>query len=308
MDWLNAGVQGVLLGGQYALLACGLSLIFGVMRIVNLAHGVLAVLAAYLSLVLVQQGLPLWLAVLVVVPVFAALGYAVQRGLFNPALAQVRGHTAGSRGGSARGGSSRGAGELAPLLVSFGVAVALTSLLQEVFSADTRKIPTGGLASAGVPLGPLSVGLLPLITLVVAVAVIAGVQLFLARTATGRAMRAVADDAGAAALTGVDPKHMYAVATALAFATLALAGVFVGMSTQFSPGYGDLVLLFAFEAVIIGGLGSLWGTLAGGVVLGVAQTIGAQIDPQSGVLAGHLVFLAVLVVRPGGLLPRSVPA
>ncbi|MFE7509272.1 branched-chain amino acid ABC transporter permease [Promicromonospora sp. NPDC057488] len=299
MDWLNAGVQGVLLGGQYALLACGLSLIFGVMRIVNLAHGVLAVLAAYLSLVLVQQGLPLWLAILVVVPVFAALGYAVQRGLFNPALAQVR------AGGA---GAGRGAGELAPLLVSFGVAVALTSLLQEVFSADTRKIPTGDLASTGVPLGPLSVGLLPLITLVVAVAVIAGVQLFLARTPTGRAMRAVADDAGAAAMTGVDPKHMYAVATALAFATLALAGVFVGMSTQFSPGYGDLVLLFAFEAVIIGGLGSLWGTLAGGVVLGMAQTIGAQIDPQSGVLAGHLVFLAVLVVRPGGLLPRSVPA
>ncbi|MFD7309332.1 branched-chain amino acid ABC transporter permease [Promicromonospora sp. NPDC059942] len=301
MDWLNAGVQGVLLGGQYALLACGLSLIFGVMRIVNLAHGVLAVLAAYLSLVLVQQGLPLWLAVVVVVPVFAALGYAVQRGLFNPALAQVRGS------GEARQGAP-GAGELAPLLVSFGVAVALTSLLQEVFSADTRKIPTGDLASAGVPLGPLSVGLLPLITLVVAAAVIAGVQVFLARTATGRAMRAVADDAGAAAMYGVDPKHMYAVATALAFATLALAGVFVGMSTQFSPGYGDLVLLFAFEAVIIGGLGSLWGTLLGGIVLGLAQTVGAQIDPQSGVLAGHLVFLAVLVVRPGGLLPRSVPA
>jgi branched-chain amino acid transport system permease protein len=293
MDWLNAGVQGVLLGGQYALLACGLSLIFGVMRIVNLAHGVLAVLAAYLSLVLVQQGLPLWLATAVVVPVFAALGYAVQRGLFNPALAQVR---------------SRTSGELAPLLVSFGVAVVLTNLLQEVFSADTRKIPTGGLASAGLPLGELSIGVLPLLTLVVATTVIAGVQLFLARTATGRAMRAVADDAEAAAMTGVDPKHMYAAATALAFATLALAGVFVGMSTQFSPGYGDLVLLFAFEAVIIGGLGSLWGTLAGGVVLGLAQTIGAQIDPQSGVLAGHLVFLAVLVVRPGGLLPRSVQA
>lgn len=299
MDWLNAGVQGVLLGGQYALLACGLSLIFGVMRIVNLAHGVLAVLAAYLSLVLVQQGLPLWLAVVVVVPVFAALGYAVQRGLFNPALAQV---------GRDAAGGARGAGELAPLLVSFGVAVALTNLLQEVFSADTRKIPTGDLASAGLPVGALSVGVLPLITLPVAVAVIVAVQLFLARTATGRAMRAVADDAGAAAMSGVDPRHMYAVATALAFATLALAGVFVGMSTQFSPGYGDLVLLFAFEAVIIGGLGSLWGTLAGGMVLGLAQTIGAQIDPQSGVLAGHLVFLAVLVVRPGGLMPRSVQA
>lgn len=299
MDWLNAGVQGVLLGGQYALLACGLSLMFGVMRIVNLAHGALAVLAAYLSLVLVQRGLPLWLAIVVVVPVFAALGYAVQRGLFNPALAQL------GRGGP---GDARGAGELAPLLVSFGVAVVLTNLLQEVFSADTRKIPTGGLASAGLALGDLSVGVLPLITLAVATAAIAAVQLFLARTATGRAMRAVADDAGAAAMMGVDPRHMYAVATAVAFATLALAGVFVGMSTQFSPGYGELVLLFAFEAVIIGGLGSLWGTLLGGMALGLAQTIGAQVDPQSGVLAGHLVFLAVLVVRPGGLMPRSVQA
>lgn len=290
MDWLNAGVQGVLLGGQYALLACGLSLIFGVMRIVNLAHGALAVLAAYLTLVLVEQGLGLWLAIVVVVPVFAALGYAVQRGLFNPALA--------------RGGS----GELSPLLVSFGVAVVLTNVLQEVFHADTRKIPTGDLASAGLAVGDLSIGVLPLIALVVATAVIAAVQLFLARTATGRAMRAVADDAEATSMLGVDPKHLYAVATALAFATLALAGVFVGVSTQFSPGYGDVVLLFAFEAVIIGGLGSLWGTLAGGVVLGLAQTIGAQVDPQSGVLAGHLVFLAVLVIRPGGLMPRSVPA
>lgn len=297
MDWLNAVVQGVLLGGQYALLACGLSLMFGVMRIVNLAHGVLAVLAAYLSLVLVQRGLPLWLAVVVVVPVLAALGYAMQRGLLNPALAQVRG-----RG---PGGST---GDLAPLLVSFGIAVALSNLLQEVFSADLRNIPTGGLASAGLPVGGLSVGALPLLTLGVAAAVVAAVQLFLARTATGRAMRAVADDAGAAAMVGVDPRHLYAVATALAFATLALAGVFVGMSSQFSPGYGDLVLLFAFEAVIIGGLGSLWGTLAGGVVLGLAQTVGAQIDPQSGVLAGHLVFLVVLLVRPGGLMPRRAPA
>jgi branched-chain amino acid transport system permease protein len=299
MDWLNAGVQGVLLGGQYALLACGLSLIFGVMRIVNLAHGVLAVLAAYLTLVLAQQGLALWLAVVLVVPVFALLGYAAQRGLFNPALARA--------GGNDRGGS-RGAGELAPLLVSFGVAIMLTNLLQEVFSADTRKLPTGSLASAGLPLGDLSVGVLPLITLAVATAAIAAVQLFLARTATGRAMRAVADDAGAAAMLGVDPRHLYAVATALAFATVAIAGVFLGMSTQFSPGYGELVLLFAFEAVIIGGLGSLWGTLVGGIVLGLAQTIGAQLDPQSGVLAGHLVFLAVLVVRPAGLMPRSVQA
>lgn len=288
MDWINAVLQGVLLGGQYALLACGLSLIFGVMRIVNLAHGVLAVASAYLALWLVQQtGMPAFLTIVIVIPVLAVVGYAIQRGLFNPALRH---------------------GELSPLLVSFGLAVIGANLLQEIFTADSRKISIGDLSTASVELGGLRLGVFSLLTLVVAVGVIVGLQLYLSHTRIGRAMRATKDDPEAATLMGIDERHMYALATAIAIGTVALAGVFLGMSTQFSPTYGDLVLIFAFEAVIIGGLGSLWGTLLGGLVLGVAQTVGAQIDPAYGVLAGHLVFLVVLLFRPQGLLPKVVAA
>jgi branched-chain amino acid transport system permease protein len=289
MTWVNAVLQGLLLGGQYALLACGLSLMFGVMRIVNLAHGVIAVLAAYVALTWVQEfgGSP-FLSLAVVLPLFAALGYALQRGLFNRALPQ---------------------GELSPLLVSFGLAIIGANLIQEVWSPDTRSIGIGNLGTDSIHLGgDLSIGVFSLLTFVLSVVVIAGIQLFLGRTRVGRAMQATRDDAEAARLMGIDDGHLYGLATALAVATVALAGVFLGMSTQFSPGYGDLVLIFAFEAVIIGGLGSLWGTLLGGLVLGVAQVVGAQVDPSYGVLAGHLVFLAVLVVRPSGLMPKVVTA
>jgi len=289
VEWVNAVVQGLLLGGQYALLACGLSLVFGVMRVVNLAHGVLAVAAAYVALSLVDSwSFALLPAAAVTVALFAALGYAIQRALFNPALGQ---------------------GELAPLLVSFGLAVVVTNLLQEGFSADSQNIDVGSLRTDSLRItDDLSVGLLSLLTLACGVVVIAAVQLFLARTRTGRAMRATSDDAGTAALMGIDNRHTYAVATAIAIAMVALAGLFLGVSTQFTPTYGDLVLIFAFEAVIIGGLGSLWGTLAGGLVLGVAQTVGAQVEPAYGVLAGHLVFLVVLMVRPSGLVAKAVRA
>ncbi|MET0930786.1 MAG: branched-chain amino acid ABC transporter permease [Aeromicrobium sp.] len=289
MDWVNAVVQGVLLGGQYTLLACGLSLIFGVMRIVNLAHGALAVASAYLVLYLVDEaGLPLAVSLVLAVAVAAAVGYLLQRGLLNAALSR---------------------GELAPLLVTFGLAVIVVNVLQETASANSRSIDIGDLGTASIRIvSGLSIGVFSLITLAVAVVVITGIQLFLARTRVGRAMRATSDDREAAQLMGIDDRHLYALATAIAVGSVALAGAFIGMSTQFTPGYGDLVLIFAFEAVIIGGLGSLWGTLLGGLVLGVAQTVGAQIDPAYGVLFGHLVFLAVLAFRPSGLMPKMVTA
>lgn len=289
MSWVNAVVQGLLLGGQYALLACGLSLVFGVMRIVNLAHGALAVAAAYAVLWLAEAaGLPLLAAVVVATVAFAALGYLLQRGLLDRALRQ---------------------GELAPLLVTFGLAIIVVNGLQELGTADSRSIDIGGLATDSVTLvDGLAIGVFSLLHLVVAVAVIVAVSLFLGRTRTGRAMRATSDDPDAARLMGIDDRHTYALATAIAVGTVAVAGALLGMSTQFTPGYGDLVLIFAFEAVIIGGLGSLWGTLLGGLVLGVAQTVGAQVEPAYGVLVGHLVFLAVLAVRPQGLMPRTVTA
>ncbi len=289
MNTVNAVVQGVLLGGLYALVAAGLSLVFGVMRIVNLAHGVLAVLAAYGALLLGEHlGWNPFLSLLVVVPAMAALGYLLQRALLDRAL---------------RGG------ELAPLLVTFGLAIVLQNLLLETFSADTQRLDVGSLGSASIRIADgLAIGWFPLLAAAVGVLVIAGLGQFLARTRTGRAMRATSDDQEAAQLMGIDNRRLYAVATAIALGTVALAGGFLGSRSTFDPGAGATTLIFAFEAVVIGGLGALWGTLLGGVVLGVAQGLGAAIDPAYGVLAGHLVFLAVLAVRPRGLLPSAVTA
>jgi len=289
MDWINAAAQGVLLGGFYALLASGLSFLFGVMRIANLAHGASVVLSAYLALwVLELTGVPWFVTLIVVVPLIAALGWVLQLSVLNRAL---------ERGG------------LAPILVTFGLAVALSSLIQELFSADSRSIPAPGLGEASIAVAPgLAIGVLPLLTFGIGILVIVVLQLFLARTRLGRAIRAASDDASAAQLMGIDTKRIFALAAALAMATVAVAGVVLGLRTQFTPVYGNLVLIFAFEAVIIGGLGSLWGTLAGGLILGLAQTIGAQIFPGYGVLIGHLVFLVLLAARPSGLLPKAVTA
>ena len=282
MTLLNAVVQGVLLGGLYALFACGLSLVFGVMRLVNLAHGDFSVLAAFLAVVLVSEvDMPVAATLLVVVPLLAAVGYLVQRGLLQRTV---------------------GAGPLPSLLVTFGLAVVLQNLLQELFSADQRRLQAGSIETASVRLTDgLSIGYLPLAVFLLAVAVLAGLSLFLHRTDLGRVMRATSDDPETVQLMGVDQKAVYGLAGAIAFASVALAGVLNGVGTSFSPVSGPTLLIFAFEAVIIGGLGSLWGTLLGGVVLGVAQNVGAWIDPAQQVLAGHLVFLLVLALRPRGL-------
>jgi branched-chain amino acid transport system permease protein len=289
MTWVNAALQGILLGGLFGLFAAGLSLVFGVMRLVNLAHGDMAVLAAFGAVVVVAAtGIPPLLTLLAVVPVLALLGYLLQRFLLNRTV---------------------GADPLPSLLVTFGLAVIVQNVLLEAFSADTRGLDVGGLATAALSLpGGLRIGWYALLTFAVAVAIIAGLQVFLSNSSQGRALRATADDPEVARLVGLDSRHVYAAASALAFATVAVAGVFLAARTSFTPTSGSALLIFAFEAVIIGGLGSLWGTLAGGVILGMAQTVGSQVDPALGVLVGHLVFLAVLAIRPQGLLPQVVTA
>jgi branched-chain amino acid transport system permease protein len=289
MQWINAIVQGVLLGGLYALLAAGLSLMFGVMRIVNLAHGALAVLAAYIGLAVVQAtGVSPFLAIAVVVPIMAGVGYVLQWGIFNRALSQ---------------------GGLAPLLAAFGLSVVITQLLQLSFTADSKSLPTGDLSIASIQITPeLSIGVLPLLTFVVGVLVILALQLFISKAPLGRAMRAASDDPDTVKLMGIDNRQVYALSTAIALGTVGLAGMFLGIRGNFDPYYGQAMLIFAFEAVIIGGLGSLWGTLIGGVVLGTAQAIGSQVNPSYGVLVGHLVFLLILAFRPSGLLPKAVTA
>ena len=287
MDWVNAVVQGLLLGGLYSLFATGLSLVFGIMRVVNLAHGDFIILASFAAVALVDAtGVDPFVSLLAVVPLMFGLGYAVQRGLLARALDR---------------------GSLPPLLVTFGLSIIIQNALLQIFSADDRRLQIGALGTASVGIGgQLAVGWYPLLVFAVGASVIALLQLLFSRTGIGRAFRATADDPETARLMGIDHRHTYALAVATAFAIVGLAGVLLGMRTTFSPDVGPGRLLIAFETVVIGGLGSLWGTLAGGVILGVAQTIGGKVDPAYRELAGHLVFLAVLAVRPQGLFGRAV--
>ena len=284
MEWVNALVQGTLLGGLYALFAAGLSLIFGVMRLVNIAHGDLIVLAAYLGLsVTAVLGIHPLLALIVVAPAMAIIGYALQRGILNQTL---------------------GKDILPPLLVTFGLSVIIQNALLEAYTADPQKMNSGALDTASVSAGGLSLGVLPVLTFVIAVVVIATLQWIFYRTALGRAFRATSDNQEVAQLMGLNRRHIFGLAMALALGVTAIAGIMLGIRTSFDPSIGGGRLIFGFEAVIIGGLGSLWGTLAGGVILGIAQTIGAKIDPGWQLLAGHIAFLVILALRPNGLFPK----
>lgn len=279
-------VQGLLLGGLYALFALGLSLMFGVMRLTNTAQGDFIVLAAFAAITAsaVLGWSPLSVA-LVLAPLAFGFGYAVQRWVLNGTL---------------------GKDPLPSLVVTFGLSIVIQNALLETFSADPRALDSGGLNLDSVQLGGgLAVGTLPLLILAAAVACTAGLQQLFQRTALGRAFRAVSDDREIAELMGLDARKVYALATAIAFLVIALAGLFQAMRTTVAPSDGPLLLLFAFEAVIIGGMGSFWGTFVGALVLGVTQQIGFRIDPGWGIWFGHLMFLAVLLVRPQGLFPKT---
>jgi branched-chain amino acid transport system permease protein len=284
---LETVIQGVLLGGLYTLFALGQSLMFGVMRLTNTAQGDFIILGAFAVIagVSLSGDAASWLVALAVLPVAFAFGYALQRCVLNGTL---------------------GKDPLPSLVVTFGLSIVIQNLLLELFSADPRAIETGGLNTQGVALGEsLSLGVLPLIVLAIAVIATGALQWLFARTALGRSFRAVSDDREIAELMGLDAKKVYAFATAIAFVLIAIAGALQGMRTTVSPSDGPLLLLFAFEAVIIGGMGSFWGTLAGAMILGITQQIGFRLDPGWGIWFGHIVFLVVLVLRPQGLFPKT---
>lgn len=286
LEWLNTIVQGVLLGGLYGMFAMGLSLIWGVMRLVNIAHGDFILLGAYLALAFGETaGLHPLAALPAVVVLMFVLGFVLQRGVLNRTL---------------------GKGLLPPLLVTFGLSIVVQNLLLQFYSADSKALSAEGLTTASLRLGDtLTVGWFPLGVFLAALLMGLGLQTLFARTAFGRALRATSDDQETVQLVGVDEKRMYALAMGLAFAMMGLAGVLLGMRTSFSPTDGPANLLFAFEAVVIGGLGSFWGTFAGGILLGVAQTVGFRLDPGWGLLVGHFVFLGVLLFKPEGLFPKT---
>jgi branched-chain amino acid transport system permease protein len=284
--WVNDIIQGILLGGLYALFAAGLSLVFGVMRLVNLAHGDFSILAAYIALAIVGslKVNPFYTIILVML-VMGIFGYVVQRGLFNFAM---------------------DAGPMPAILCTFGIAIIIQNLLLEGFTANSKGLDAGSIENAVIKISEqVTIGWFPLITVIASVIVLLALQFFLSRTRMGRAFRATADNQRAAQLMGIDNRHLYGMAMAFALAIVAIGGVFIGIRTTFSPSAGPLRLIFAYEAVIIGGLGSLWGTLVGGVVLGIAQVMGDHAHQGWGMLVGHLVFLAILAFRPQGLFAKQ---
>lgn len=284
MIWLDTFVQGLMLGALYALFAAGLSLVFGIMRLVNLAHGDLIILAAYLILgIATATGFNPVLAAVLALPLMFALGWVLQTGLFNRVL---------------------GEDILPPLLVTFGLSVVIQNGLLQAFTADSRKLAIGPIEGQSLDLGLVTVGVMPLITLVSAVLVVLLLNWLFYHTALGRAFRATSDDAITVQLMGVRPRSVFAIATGIALVVATIAALFLGARANFDPSIGPARLLYAFEAVIIGGLGSLWGTLAGGLVIGVAQAFGAAINPEWQILAGHIAFVVVLLIRPRGLFPR----
>jgi len=285
MIWLDTLVQGVMLGGLYALFAAGLSLVFGIMRLVNLAHGDLIVLGAYLILGIgTATGLNPFLAAALALPLMFAFGWVLQTALLNRVL---------------------GDDILPPLLVTFGLSVVIQNVLLQSMTADSRKLPVGPVESASLPLGPVTVGVMPLVTFGSAIVVILALNWLFYHTALGRAFRATSDDPVTAQLMGIRPRRIFAIATGIALVVATIAALYLGARANFDPSIGPARLLYAFEAVIIGGLGSLWGTLAGGMVIGVAQAFGAALNPEWQILAGHIAFVAVLLVRPRGLFPRA---
>ncbi len=287
MVWVNDIIQGILLGGFYALFAAGLALVFGVMKLVNLAHGDFSIMAAYLALMFVGLlNVNPFITLILVIVIMGIFGYIIQRGLFNFAM---------------------DAGPMQAILATFGIAIIIQNLLLEGFTANSKGLDAGSIENAVITISKqVAIGWFPLTTLIVSVVVLLLLQWFLGRTRMGRAFRATADNQRAAQLMGIDNRHLYGMAMAVALAIVAIGGVFLGIRTTFSPSAGPIRLIFAYEAVIIGGLGSLWGTLVGGIVLGIAQVMGDHLHQGWGILVGHLVFLAILAFRPQGLFSRQV--
>ena len=286
IEWINSIVQGVLTGGLYALFATGLAIIFGVMRLINITHGDLIVLAAFVAMVIIETtGLNPFLSMVAVLPIMFVFGYFLQRGILNFTL---------------------GDDLLPPLLVTFGLSIVIQNVLLQIFSADSQRLKVGSIETTSLHLtNNLAVGVFPLIIFVTAVVLIIILQYIFNSTDIGRAFRATSDDPTTAQLMGINNKHIFGLAMGVAMVLVGIAGVFLAIRTNFDPSIGPSRLLYAFEAVIMGGMGSLWGTLAGGIILGVAQNIGAKLDPGWQILAGHIAFLIVLLFRPNGLFPRT---
>lgn len=283
---LNQLVQGVLQGGLYAMFAVGLSLSVGVMRLVNIAHGDFIVFGSFvLYSICTALHISPFLAMLIILPPAFGLGYLLQTVLFQRIV---------------------GKDILPVILVTFGLSIIIQNGLLMGYGPNPRDLNAGTLETASLNLGGgVAIGAFPLLTFASAVALIFALDRFLYRSRIGAKIRAVSDDVEAAKLIGLSSGKIYAIAMGLVMVTIAISACFMGVRTNFNPASGPSQLLIAFEAVVMGGLGSLWGTLWGGILIGLAQAIGARIALPWEVLSGHLLFLLVLVLRPQGLMPKE---
>lgn len=281
-DLMGPFINAILLGGLYAVIAVGMSMIFGIVKLVNLAHGDLMMLACYLGLAIsTSLGIHPLVSILFVAPIMFVIGYFIQIFLLNRVL---------------------GKGMEPPLLVAFGLSIIIQNILLLMFTPDARSLTTN-LSVTSISLGDnLSVSLLYLINFIIGLIIIFCLQLFLRHTYLGRAIRGASDDNVAASLVGVNTKTIYAVAMGIAMITAAFSGILVGMTFTFYPHTGATYLIVAFGVVIIGGLGSIKGTLIGGVILAMAQLMGSHFfGPGYQLLAGYAVLLAILALRPEGI-------
>lgn len=286
MEWFDALVQGILLGGMYAQYVLGMALMFGVMRIVNISHGDLVILLSLLGISMATAwGLGPLPVLIVLVPLAVLMGWVLQKAVLNRVV---------------------GSDPLPSLIATFGLSIALQNLMLQIWSANSRSLPGHGIESQSIEIGSVYIGLLPLIVLAVATGLTWTLDLMLKRTRFGRALRAASADVEAAAMTGINPRAVYAMATAAAVGILGFAAVFQALRSTVAPADGPAQLIYAFEAVIIGGMGTVWGAFVGSMVLGISQAIGFRIDPGFGVLAGHIVFLIVLATRPQGLFGKAL--
>ena len=281
-DFAQPILNGILLGGLYAVIAIGMSTMFGIVKLVNLAHGDLMILSSFLCLSLITWfGIsPLW-TLPIIVPLMYFVGFFVQGYLLNRVLGREM---------------------EPPLLVAFGLSIIIQNLLLLVYTPDARSLMTS-LAVKTIPVTSyLSIPVIYLVDFLIGLAVIACLYYFFQKTYIGRAIRAASDDEMAAQLMGVNTKNIYAKAMGIAMMTAGVAGILVGMTFTFYPHTGAQYLIIAFGVVVIGGLGSMKGTLVGGLILAIAQLLGAQFfGPGYQLFCGYVVLLIVLAVRPQGI-------
>jgi len=277
-------IQGLLIGGLYAAIGLGMSMIFGIVRITNLAHGDFLILACYISLIF--SGIinnPIF-TLAVVVPIMFFVGFGVQRSLLNRVI---------------------GRGDEPPLLITFGLSIIIQNLLLYFFTADAQRLHSSLLLKSIQVGESIYIPVLWLISCIVGVAVILALAMYMKNTYMGRAIRATADDTEAAQLMGVNIRATFGIAMGIAMMTASVSGVFIGMVFPFYPSSGPTWLIVAFAVVVIGGIGSIYGTLAAGIIFGLAQVVGGYfVGQQYQQLIGYVILLIMLVVRPQGLFQK----